>query len=226
MAAGRLVTGKAFDVLIRAFAGVVECWPEWQLRIYGVGPADESLRVLIRELALENSVFLMGRANDMEAEWVKASIGVSASRHEGFGLTLLEGMRAGLTGYVSTDCDFGPREIINDGVDGVLVPVDDTPSMTKALSALIEDRPLRLRLGTAGRESAQEVQRALQTAQRYEQLFERLRCARTLQPRGNVVLAQDGRLSVSIDAASAPGKQLALSIQRAGGDGASALRVP
>ena len=84
------------------------------------GPAPRQ----IDELGLYNKVHLMGARSPIEPEWAKGAIAVSTSRHESFGMTLVEAMRCGLP-VVSTDCDYGPREIIEDGVDGLLVPVGD-----------------------------------------------------------------------------------------------------
>ena len=123
-AAGRLVRGKRFDLLIDAFAEVAPKHPEWRLRIYGGGPERDRLQELIEELGLTASAELMGPHSPIEAEFAKASIVVVASDAESFGMTLVEAMRCGVP-VVSTDCPLGPAEIIADGVDGRLIPVGD-----------------------------------------------------------------------------------------------------
>ncbi|MDN0199422.1 glycosyltransferase family 4 protein [Streptomyces sp. S.PNR 29] len=153
VAAGRLVPVKRYDLLIEAFAMVAAEHPDWQLRIYGKGEQHDRLRQLITDLRLWNNVFLMGAAAPMEAEWVKGSIGAAASNFEPFGMTIVEAMRCGLP-VVSTDCPYGPGEIIQDGVDGRLVPVGDRDALGAALLELVRDDELRRRTGRAALENA------------------------------------------------------------------------
>jgi glycosyltransferase involved in cell wall biosynthesis len=153
IAAGRLVPVKRYDLIIEAFARVAAEYPDWQLRIYGKGEEQAGLRRLIESLGLWNNVFLMGPATPMEAEWVKGSIGVAASNFEPFGMTIVEAMRCGLP-VVSTDCPYGPGEIIKDGVDGRLVPVGDATALGAALLDLVRDDELRRRMGRAALDNA------------------------------------------------------------------------
>ncbi|WP_405622363.1 glycosyltransferase family 4 protein [Streptomyces sp. NBC_00076] len=153
VAAGRLVPVKRYDLLIEAFAMVVAEHPDWQLRIYGKGEQHDRLRGLIAELGLYNNVFLMGAVAPMEAEWVKGSIGAAGSNFEPFGMTIVEAMRCGLP-VVSTDCPHGPGEIIEDGVDGRLVPVGDREAMGAALLELVRDDEHRRRMGRAALKNA------------------------------------------------------------------------
>lgn len=153
VAAGRLVPVKRYDLLIEAFAAVAAEHPDWQLRIYGKGAEHDRLRKLIVDLGLWNNVFLMGAAIPMEAEWVKGSIGAVASDFESFGMTIVEAMRCGLP-VVSTDCPYGPGEIIKDGVDGRLVPVGDRDAMSAALLELVRDDERRRRMRGAALENA------------------------------------------------------------------------
>jgi glycosyltransferase involved in cell wall biosynthesis len=153
VAAGRLVPVKRYDLLIEAFAAVAARHPAWQLRIYGKGEEHARLRGLIDGLGLCDNVFLMGAAAPMEAEWVKGSIGVVASDFEPFGMTIVEAMRCGLP-VVSTDCPFGPAEIIRDGEDGLLVPVDDKDSLGAALLRLVGDDAARRRMGRRALENS------------------------------------------------------------------------
>ncbi|MEV6194592.1 glycosyltransferase family 4 protein [Streptomyces sp. NPDC051920] len=153
IAAGRLVPVKRYDLLIEAFAMVAAEHPDWRLRIYGKGQEHERLRQLVAELGLYDKVLLMGAATPMEAEWVKGSIAVAASDYEAFGMTIIEAMSCGLP-VVSTDCPHGPGEIIEDGVDGRLVPVGDRDALGEALRGLVRDDEWRLRAGRAARKSA------------------------------------------------------------------------
>jgi glycosyltransferase involved in cell wall biosynthesis len=173
IAAGRLARVKRYDLLIRAFGKVAAERPDWSLRIYGSGDEGERLRRLVEELGLYNNVFLMGRAAPMEAEWVKGSIGAVSSSFEGFGMTIVEAMRCGLP-VVSTACPLGPPEIIEDGVDGRLVPPKDPDALAAGLLELINDDVLRQRMGRAARVNAQRFDPA-PVAERCDRLFTDLR---------------------------------------------------
>ncbi|MCZ4606853.1 glycosyltransferase family 4 protein [Streptomyces sp. Lzd4kr] len=153
VAAGRLVPVKRYDLLIEAFAPVAAAHPDWRLRIYGKGEEQARLRQLIEDLGLSDHAFLMGAAAPMEAEWVKGSIGATAANFEPFGMTIVEAMRCGLP-VVSTDCPYGPGEIIEDGSDGRLVPVGDREAMSAALLELVRDDERRRRMGRRALENA------------------------------------------------------------------------
>lgn len=169
VAAGRLAKVKRYDLLIRAFAQVVAERPDWRLRIYGGGAEKAALRALIDELGLYNHVFLMGPANPLEPEWAKGSIAAVTSSLESFGMTIVEAMRCGLP-VVSTDCPHGPGEIIDDGVDGRLVPVGKKNAVAGALLELINDDERRQRMGRAALAGSARFDPA-QIACRYEALF-------------------------------------------------------
>lgn len=145
VAAGRLDPIKRYDRLIAAFARAAEHCPGWELRIYGDGEQRHGLAALIRELGVYDQVRLMGRRDDMSTEWVKGSIAAVSSERESFGMTIVEAMRLGLP-VVSTDCPVGPREIVDDGEDGLLVPVDDVEAYAAALRTLMSDDDLRARM--------------------------------------------------------------------------------
>ncbi|WP_331452519.1 glycosyltransferase family 4 protein [Streptomyces sp. SS162] len=181
VAAGRLSSEKQYDVLIRAFAQVVAVRPEWTLRICGWGTERDRLRRRIENLGLHDHVLLMGPRSPIEPEWVKGAIAASTSRHESFGMTLVESMRCGVP-MVSTDCDYGPREIIRDGEDGLLVPVGDADAVAAALLRLIEDEGLRRRMGEAARRNARRFDPPV-IARRYADLFAELGAGGRARPR-------------------------------------------
>ncbi|RDG37330.1 glycosyltransferase family 4 protein [Streptomyces corynorhini] len=176
VAAGRLVHVKRYDLLVAAFAAVVAEYPDWRLRIYGGGEEHDRLRTLIEKLGLYDNVFLMGAATPMEAEWVKGSIAAVTSDFEPFGMTIVEAMRCGLP-VVSTDCPYGPAEIIADGVDGRLVPVGDRDALSAALLGLVRDDEARRRMGRAALDNSRRFAPGPVVAQA-ERLFEELLAAR------------------------------------------------
>ncbi|WP_211122289.1 glycosyltransferase family 4 protein [Streptomyces yatensis] len=176
-AAGRLVRAKRFDLLIEAFTDVAAKHPDWSLRIYGSGADKERLQRLIEEQGLGGRAALMGAVSRIEAEFAKASIVASASDAESFGMTLVEAMRCG-TPVVATDCPLGPAEIINEGVDGRLVPMGDRQALAAALCDLIADEPGRRHMGEAARAAARRFDPA-HVAHAYEELFGDLAATRS-----------------------------------------------
>ncbi|MGW1978334.1 glycosyltransferase family 4 protein [Streptomyces sp. NPDC001889] len=172
VAAGRLSREKQYEVLIRAFAQVVERHPEWTLRICGWGAEKDRLRRRVLRHRLGNHVHLMGPRSPIDPEWVKGAIAVSTSRHESFGMTLVEAMRNGLP-VVSTDCDYGPREIVEDGEDGLLVPVGSADAVARALITLIEDEGMRRKMGAAALANSRRFDPGA-VAGRYADLFAEL----------------------------------------------------
>lgn len=180
-AAGRLVPAKRFDLLIEAFAPVAAEHPDWTLRIYGAGTDRQRLGELIDRLGLAGRAALMGAVSPIEAEFAKASIVASASDAESFGMTLVEAMRCGVP-VVSTDCPLGPAEIIDDGVDGRLVPVGDRRALASALCELIADGPGRRRMGEAARSAAERFDPA-HVARTYGELFAGLAATRRSRAR-------------------------------------------
>ncbi|MFF5589551.1 glycosyltransferase family 4 protein [Streptomyces hygroscopicus] len=169
IAAGRLAPVKRYDLLIRAFEKVSAARPDWRLRIYGGGARHAKLRALIDELGLYNHVFLMGPANPLDPEWAKGSIAAVTSSMESFGMTIVEAMRCGLP-VVATDCPHGPAEIIDNGVDGRLVPTGDVDAIAAALLDLMNDDELRQRMGQAALKDSARFDPS-RVAGRYETLF-------------------------------------------------------
>jgi len=149
---GRLWSQKGHDVLITAFSRVVSHHPDWRLVIFGEGYLRDDLEKMVKELGLENSVFLPGRVKNPENIIGNADIFVLSSRYEGFPNALLEAMACSLP-VISTDCNSGPSEIINNNVDGILVPTGDDKALSDSLIRLINNPGDRHKLGTAASES-------------------------------------------------------------------------
>jgi glycosyltransferase involved in cell wall biosynthesis len=175
-AAGRLAPGKRFDLLLEAFSLVAGKVPDWRLRIYGGGAQQDRLQTMIDDLDLAGRAALMGPHTPIEPEFAKASVVVSASDAESFGMTLVEAMRCGVP-VVSTDCPLGPAEIIRDGVDGRLVPVGDARALADVLVEVVEDGPGRRAMGRAALQSARRFDPGPVVA-RYELLFAELHSSR------------------------------------------------
>jgi glycosyltransferase involved in cell wall biosynthesis len=156
VAAGRLSRQKGFDRLIRAFAPVAAAHPQWRLRILGDGGQRAALEALVAAHGLGDQVALPGRSRDLRSELRGASIFALSSRFEGLPMVLVEAMSEGLA-IASFDCRTGPREVLDDGRTGLLVPDGDEAALTRALLELVEDPGRRRALGAAARERADEM---------------------------------------------------------------------
>ena len=155
LAAGRLAYQKGFDMLIAAFARVHAAQPGWKLKICGGGELEDPLREAVAEHGLEGVVDVAGPCADMPGEMERASIYALSSRFEGFPLVLLEAMGKGMA-VVAVDCPTGPRDIIDDHRNGLLVPPKDIEALAAGLLELIEDDGLRRRCGPAAAETAKQ----------------------------------------------------------------------
>lgn len=144
---GRLHEVKNHEMLIRAFAEIAPDHPDHVLRIYGDGDTKEKLAGLIAELGMEDRVFLEGNCSHVADAIQEAEIFVLSSNVEGMPNALLEAMALGLA-CISTDCPCGgPRTVIRDGENGLLVPVGDTAALEGAMRRILDDPDLEERLG-------------------------------------------------------------------------------
>ena len=133
---GRLVSQKAHDVLVQAFARVVAQQPA-RLIILGEGAERSALAAQIKQLGLMESVAMPGFVTNPAAWVAKSDVFVLASRNEGLSNVLIEAMAVG-TPVVSTDCPSGPREVLGDGRFGRLVKVDDAEALSGAIIATLQ----------------------------------------------------------------------------------------
>jgi len=149
---GRLVHAKQVEHSIRVFGMLANSHEAWDLHIYGNGPAREKLASLIYELDLQQRVFLMGETTTPWDVMAEADAFVMTSQHEGFPNALLEAMGVGLP-CVVYDCLSGPREITRDGLDALLVPLNDQAALMQAIRRVMDDGALRKELGDRARVS-------------------------------------------------------------------------
>lgn len=154
VAVGRLYRQKGFDLLLEAFTRCAPAHPDWSLTIFGEGLERTHLESMVLDLGLEKRVELPGRFQSVTDLVARADLFVLPSRSEGFPNALLEAMAAGVA-VVSFDCPSGPREIITDGKNGILVPPEDVDALVTAMDRLMSDDELRDRLGDRAREVSQ-----------------------------------------------------------------------
>ncbi|MFE2287058.1 glycosyltransferase [Streptomyces sp. NPDC059443] len=166
---GRLSFEKGVDLLLDAWADVTPRHPDWTLRIYGVGAEEPTLRAHAAELGVEDSVEWMGSTDDVLGALSGASVFAQASRAEGFPITLLEAMAAGVP-VAAFDCAPGVREIVTHGEDGLVARLGNTMELAGQLDRLISDRALRDRLGDAAFRNVQRFSSS-DITDRWEELF-------------------------------------------------------
>lgn len=171
MAAGRYTSQKGFDLLIEAWSRVAERADGWRLNIYGEGD-DQELRALIDKYSLSKSCFLLPPTTNIAKRYSESSIFVLSSRYEGFGLVLCEAMSCGVA-VVSFDCSSGPKEIITDGWDGILVESANVEKLAENIVYLIENPSKRVEYGAKAIESSKRFSEEIIMAQ-WQDLFNNL----------------------------------------------------
>lgn len=130
---GRLVRLKGFETLVSAMPHVRG---QWRLDIWGEGPERALLESAISASGMQDRIRLRGYTADPYAVMRQADLFVSASRHEGLGNALVEALACQCQ-IVATDCPHGPREILEGGKFGQLVPLDNPKALAGAINRAI-----------------------------------------------------------------------------------------
>jgi glycosyltransferase involved in cell wall biosynthesis len=171
----RLIKGKSPDLLVSAFARVLEVVPNAKLVIAGSGQEEDNLSRQIQDLNIANSVSMVGRLEKEKVAQIMAAADVFAlpSRIESFGLTLLEASAAGVP-VVCANAG-GIPEIFQDGFDALLYPPGDDDAMAKAVIRLIQDKELAKQISANAVETAGKFtweRTAEQTLQVYREVLQ------------------------------------------------------
>lgn len=144
---GRLDANKNHEMIIRAFAKILEKHPEYTLSIYGEGELREYLQKLILVLKLEEKVFLPGIIPDVAEKIEKASLFLLTSYSEGVSNALIEALALGLP-VIATDVPSGGTvELIEHGKSGLIIPVGNQAALEEAMDRLLSDAGLADGLG-------------------------------------------------------------------------------
>ena len=146
VAAGRLDANKNHAMLIHAFAKIADEYPAVKLVIYGEGELRTQLESLVAEKGLSDRITLPGTVEDIAAHIGKARIFTLTSNTEGMPNSVMEAMALGVP-VIATDCPCGgPAALIENGVNGLLVPVGDAFALADAFRRIFEDREFELKL--------------------------------------------------------------------------------
>lgn len=170
IAAGRYVPQKGFDLLIEAWSLVENKHSDWELHIYGDGDRT-LLEGLINRNNLKNC-YLERSTNDIAGQLINSSLYVLSSRYEGMPMVLLEAIAFGLP-LVSFDCPCGPKDIINNLKDGILVNSGDINELAEKICFLIENEDIRKDMGSNARKNAERF-KIEHIAKQWKLLFEEL----------------------------------------------------
>ena len=162
---GRLTYQKGHEFLVQAISKIIRRFPNARAGICGEGPLRAQLESQILELGLSDHVKLLGARDDVSPLLAAADIFVLPSRWEGLSRALMEAMAAGLP-VVATSVD-GVKDLITDGVHGLLVPPEDSEGLEKSILQLLTDPQMRKRMGAAAQAHVLDVHSADAMCRKY-----------------------------------------------------------
>lgn len=152
IAVGRLDYQKGFDRLIQAWQLVQHTgkFTDWKLDIFGQGEWQEMLQQMIDKAGLQDSLQIHQPTKQIGEEYVKSDLLVMSSNYEGFPMVMIEAMACGLP-VVSFDYKCGPKDIIQPGINGLLVPNGDIQALAYAMMVMMSDEAYRKMLSQNAR---------------------------------------------------------------------------
>jgi glycosyltransferase involved in cell wall biosynthesis len=154
IAAGRFVSQKGFDMLLDSWKIVSEKHPDWTLTVYGSGEKSPYYKQ-IKKNGIEKSCTLHDAVLDLNDKFTESSIFAFSSRFEGFGMVITEAMSCGLPA-VAFACPCGPKDIITNDLDGILVKPQDIKALADKICYLIENEDIRKAMGERARERSKQ----------------------------------------------------------------------
>lgn len=166
---GRFNYEKRIDRLVMAFSMIADRYPMWHVDIFGEGNEKQNLLRLIKKMNLENWVIIHEPTREIYDEYKRSEMLVLCSEHEARPLVLVEAMSCGIP-CVSLDCPYGPREIITDGVTGLLALDGDIEDLARKIEWMIVHEDERKKMGRNAREDAAKYKMAV-IMQDWERLY-------------------------------------------------------
>ena len=173
LSVGRVVYQKGYDVALRALAGLKEL--DWEWSIVGDGPHLPVLQQMVQEQRLESRVHFLGwmKLEEVKQEYAKANLFLHPSRHEGMPNAVLEAMATGLPVVASRIA--GNEELVVQGENGLLVPVEDSAGLRVALETLLAQPEYREAMGAAARRRIESSFGWERVAEQYQSILEEAR---------------------------------------------------
>ena len=172
IAVGRYCHEKGYDLLLKAWRIVQNSIADWRLEVYGEGDRSQYDEMISSLNIDRHRCILHGRSSNIQDEFEKSSLAVCSSKFEGFGLVITEAMSCGLP-VVSFDCPWGPRAIIQDGEDGLLVENGNVEKLAEALIMMIQHPEMRSKMAAKAIENVQRFS-IEKIAEKWRSLFDSL----------------------------------------------------
>lgn len=167
----RLMPQKRIDLMIRVWAKLAKDFPDWQVKVLGDGMLREDLGLMVEGLGLKDSFLMPGGVKDVTSELEASEILCLTSEYEGFGIVLIEAM---LKGIPTIAFEYvGVHDIIEDGVDGYVIPFGDIDAYAAKLRLLMESEELRERISERALVSVKKFDKE-RVMQRWVELFDSL----------------------------------------------------
>lgn len=153
IAVGRLDYQKGFDRLIEAWALIQKHkkYKDWNLDIFGQGEWHDMLQQMIERHGLQDNTHINRPTRDIGTEYAKSSLLVMSSNYEGFPMVMIEAMACGLP-VVSFDFKCGPKDIIKDSINGLLVPNGNIDALAQAMIKIMDNDTYRKELSLNARQ--------------------------------------------------------------------------
>lgn len=172
IAVGRYNNAKGYEYLVEAWDKVYSKHQDWTISIYGSGEMKEHVKELIDSRGLQDTMLMNDPTDNIQERYLESSLCVVSSRYEGFSMVILEAMSCGVP-VVSFDCPHGPRNIIRNGEDGILVEHLNTEALADGICRMIENPDIRKAMGEKAKENVKRFSRDNVMAQ-WTDLFSRL----------------------------------------------------
>lgn len=149
----RYNSDKKHELAIEAFAKVVAELPQAELHCYGTGNRLDELRQMVSQLGVSKNIFLHGWCDSVAEQYESATLSIISSPSESFSLTIAESLAHGCP-VVGFDVPYGPQELVQSGVNGYLVPYENTVQMAEKIIEIMTQPDLQREFSNNARESS------------------------------------------------------------------------